>query len=61
MPMTTPSINYKSGKLQKIKNDLEIDFMVLHKWFHGNQMVLNPGKCHYIISVMMTLLTNNFE
>ena len=36
MPMTTPSINYKSGKLQKIKNDLEIDFMVLHKWFHGN-------------------------
>ena len=40
---------YKSGKnMQKIKNDLEIDVMILHKWFHGNHMILNPGKCHYI-------------
>ena len=38
---------YKSGKkLQEIKNDLEMDFMILHKWFH---MVLNPDKCHYIV------------
>ena len=23
--------------------------MILHKWFHENHMVLNPGKCHYIV------------
>ena len=34
--------------MQKIKNDLEMDFMILYKWFHENHMVLNPGKCHYI-------------
>ena len=33
----------------KIKNDLEMDFMILLKWFHENDMVLNPGKCHYIV------------
>ena len=32
--------------MRKIKKDLEIDFMILHKWFHENRMVLNPGKCH---------------
>ena len=26
-----------------------MDFMILHKWFHENHMVLNPGKCHYIV------------
>ena len=35
--------------MQKIKNDLEMDFMILHKWFHENHMVLNAGKCHYIV------------
>ena len=41
---------YKSEKnMQKIKNDLEMDFMILHKWFHENHMVLNPDKCHYIV------------
>ena len=23
--------------------------MIQHKWFHENHMVLNPGKCHYIV------------
>ena len=47
IPMTTL---YKSAKnMQKIKNDLKMDFMILHKWFHENYMVLNPGKCHYIV------------
>ena len=32
----------------KIKSDLEMDFMILLKWFHENHMVLNPGSCHYI-------------
>ena len=41
---------YKSGKnMGRIKNDLEMDFMILHKWFHENHMVLNPGKCHCIV------------
>ena len=41
---------YKSGKnMRKIKDDLEIDFMILNKWFHENQKVQNPGKCHYIV------------
>ena len=41
---------YKSGKnMQKIKDDLEMDFMILHKWFHENLMVLNPDNCHYIV------------
>ena len=41
---------YKSGKnMQKIKNDLEMDFMILHKWFHENHMVLNPDKCRFIV------------
>ena len=26
-----------------------MDFMILQKWFHESQMVLNPGKCHYIV------------
>ena len=41
---------FKSGKnIQKIKNDLEMDFIILRKWFHENHMVLNPSKCHYIV------------
>ena len=40
----------KSGKnMRKIKNDLEMDFMILYRWFHENHMVLNAGKCHYIV------------
>ena len=35
--------------MQKIKNDLEIDFMILHKQFHENHMVQNAGKCHYTV------------
>ena len=42
---------YKSGKnIQKINSDLEISFTILHKWFHENYMVLNPGKCQYIVT-----------
>ena len=41
---------YKSGKnMRKIKNDLEMDFTILHKWFHKNHMVRKPGKCCYIV------------
>ena len=36
--------------MSKIKNDLEMVFMILHEWFHENHMVLNHDKCHYIVS-----------
>ena len=26
-----------------------MDLMILHKWFHENHMVLNPGKCDCIV------------
>ena len=50
--------------MQKIKNDLEMDFMIFHKWFHENHMVLNPGKCHYIVigdngATQKIILNNN--
>ena len=35
--------------MQKIKNDLEMDFMILRKWFRENYIVLNPDKCHDIV------------
>ena len=31
--------------MKKIENDLEMDFMILCKWFHEDHMLLNPGKC----------------
>ena len=41
---------YKSEKnMRKIKNDLEMGFMIFHKWFHENHMALNPSKCHEIV------------
>ena len=35
--------------MRKIKNDLKMDFTILHKWFHENHMVLNPGKYHDMV------------
>ena len=41
---------YSTGKdLNRIRRNLEIDFRILHQWFHENHMTLNPGKCHYMI------------
>ena len=34
--------------MKKIKNDVKLDFMISHKWFRENYMVLNPGTCHHI-------------
>ena len=45
----------------KIQGDLKMDFMILHKWFDENNMVLNSGKSHYIninLTVIMALFTN---
>ena len=41
---------YSTGKeLNWIRRNLEMDFMILHQWFHKNHMILNPGKCHYMV------------
>ena len=55
----------KSGKnMQKTKSELEMDFMIFHKWFHENHMVLNHCKCYYIMignndHVHKIILNNN--
>ena len=28
-----------------------MDFTILHKWFHENHLILNSGKCHYIVVI----------
>ena len=40
---------YSTGKdLNRIRRKLEIDFMILHQWFHENHMTLNPRN-HYMV------------
>ena len=50
--------------MRKNKNNLGMDFMILHKWFYKNNMALNPGKCHYIVigdddTIHKIILNNN--
>ena len=41
---------YSTGKyLNRIRRNLETDFIILHQWFHENNMTLNPGRCHYMV------------
>ena len=41
---------YSTGKnLNRTRRNLEMEFMILHQWFHENHMTLNPGKCHYMV------------
>ena len=51
---------YKSEKIDKKLKHLEMDFMILNKWFHKN-----PGKCHYILIVdddpSHEIILNNHE
>ena len=45
--MTTP---YSTGKdLNRLRRNFEMDFTILHQWFHENHMTLNPTKCHYMV------------
>ena len=32
-----------------VKKNLEINFLIMQKWFYKNHMVLNSGKCHYLV------------
>ena len=39
---------YASGKnLNRLRKNLEMDFIILRKWFHENHMTLNPEKIDY--------------
>ena len=41
---------YSTGKdPNRIRKNLEMEFISLHQWFHENHMTLNPGKCHYMV------------
>ena len=41
---------YSIGKnLNMVKEILKINFLIMQKWFYQNHMVLNPGKCHYLV------------
>ena len=33
----------------QIMNSLRSDFSILQKWFQNNFLVLNPGKCHFML------------
>ena len=32
-----------------VKVNLEVNFIIMQKWFYENHMVLNTGKCHYLV------------
>ena len=41
---------YCIGKsLNMVKKNLKVNFLIIQKWFYKNHMVLNPGKCHYLV------------
>ena len=41
---------YSTAKdLNRIRKNLEMDFMILYQRFHENHMTLTPGKCHYMV------------
>ena len=50
--------------LNRIRRNLEMDFLILHQWFHENHMALNPGKCHVVIGskdLSHKIMLNNNE
>ena len=41
---------YSIGKsLNMVKENLKRNFLIMQKWFYENHMVLNPGKCNYLV------------
>ena len=32
-----------------VEGSLKINFLIIQKWLYENHMVLNPGKCHYLV------------
>ena len=35
--------------LDKLKLDLQSNFLISQKWFYENQMILKPVSCHYML------------
>ena len=35
--------------LNMVKKNIKINFLIMQNWFYENQMVLNSGKCHYLV------------
>ena len=35
--------------LNMVKENLNINSLSMRKWFYENHMVLNPGKCYYLV------------
>ena len=35
--------------LDKLKLDLQSNFLISQKWFYENQMILKPVNCHYML------------
>ena len=44
------------GNFKEVKTMLKKNFVLLQGWFYENHLVLNPGKCHYLI--INTLIAN---
>ena len=41
---------YSIGKnLNMVKENLKINFLIMQKWLYENHMVLNIGKCQYLV------------
>ena len=38
-----------SKNLHAVKSNIKANVVIMQKWFSENLMVLNPGKCHYIL------------
>ena len=43
------SLHYIEDNLKEVKTILKKNFEHLQEWLYENHMVLNPGKCHYLL------------
>ena len=43
------TIYYIGKSLNMVKETLKINFLIMQKWFYEKHIVLNPGKCHYLV------------
>ena len=43
------TLHFTGKDLNRIRRNLEIDFVILHQCFYENHMTLNLGKCHYMV------------
>ena len=46
--MCDNTLNLIVNTIESVKKALSNDFRIIENWFHGNLMVLNAKKCHYL-------------